>query len=183
MSTAKMYFIAIVAPAQINTQVLQWKYYMRDHYGCTVALRSPAHITLIPPFWMNEQLEPGLITDVDSFSLQHHSFPITLKNFDAFKPRVIFVGIEENKSLQQLKSSLEQHLLSLHKYPIKKESRPYHPHLTIANRDLRKKDFYPAFDHFSKIDYAETFPASDIAVLKHDGMEWQVYHSSKLDHR
>lgn len=180
MSIAKMYFVAVVAPAEINTQVLQWKHYMRDHYGCTVALKSPAHITLIPPFWMNEQLENELIADVDSFAMQQHSFDITLKNFDAFKPKVIFVGIEENASLQKLKLSLEEYLLSLNKYPIKKESRPFHPHLTIANRDLRKKDFHPAFEYFSKIDYAESFPADGIGILKHDGMVWQIYHRSKM---
>ena len=180
MSTAKMYFIAVVAPAEVNTQVLQWKHYMRDHYGCTVALKSPAHITLIPPFWMNEQLEHELIADVDAFSMQQHPFNIGLKSFDAFKPKVIFVGIEENEALKKLKSSLEEYLISLHKYPVKKESRPFHPHITIANRDLRKKDFHPAFEHFSKIDYAEKFPASDISILKHSGTEWQVYHRCKF---
>jgi 2'-5' RNA ligase len=178
---AKMYFIAVVAPADINAQVLQWKHYMRDHYGCTVALRSPAHITLIPPFWMNEELEKELLMDVDSFALQQPSFHITLKNFDAFKPRVIFVGIQENASLQQLKSSLEHHLVSLQKYPIKKESRPFHPHLTIANRDLRKKDFYPAFEHFSSIDYTQHFSATSIAILKHDGIVWQIHHTAELN--
>ena len=181
MSSAKMYFIAVVAPAEVNTQVLQWKHYMRDHYGCTVALKSPAHLTLIPPFWMNEPLEHELITDVDAFSLQQHPFDIVLKNFDAFKPKVIFVGIEENALLQKLKSSLEEYLIALQKYPIKKETRPFHPHLTIANRDLRKKDFYPAFEHFSKIDYAEIFSADGIGILKHNGTEWEVYHRCKLN--
>ena len=175
-----MYFIAVVAPPDINMQVLEWKHYMRDHYGCTVALRSPAHITLIPPFWMNEELEKELITDVDSFALQQPSFHITLKNFDAFKPKVIFVGIEENKLLEQLKLSLEQYLTSLQKYPIKKELRPFHPHLTIANRDLRKKDFYPAFEHFSKIDYAETVPATSMQIFMHDGNMWQIYHTAEF---
>src|SRR5215211_5426639 len=175
MSTAKMYFIAVVAPAEVNTQVLQWKHYMRDHYGCTVALKSPAHITLIPPFWTNEQLEHELIANVDAFSMQQHPFNIALKNFDAFKPKVIFVGIEENAALQKLKSSLEEYLISLHKYPIKKESRPFHPHLTIANRDLRKKDFHPAFEHFSKIAYRQSFPVHDIALLKHDGGCWNIF--------
>ena len=66
---AKMYFIGIAAPAEVNEQVLQWKHYMRDHYGCTVALRSPAHITLIPPFWMEEVLEKELIKDILKYEM------------------------------------------------------------------------------------------------------------------
>jgi 2'-5' RNA ligase len=182
MSTAKMYFIAVVAPEDVNRQVKQWKNYMREHYGCLVALRSPAHITLIPPFWMQDALEEELIQDVNSFAAMQSSFYISLKNFEAFKPRVIFVGIEENELLAQLKQKLEQHLLSLNKYPVKKESRPFHPHLTIANRDLRKKDFYPAFEHFLKLEYQASFAANDLALLKHNGTEWTVAHKWPLKH-
>lgn len=170
-----MYFFAVVAPAAINEQVLEWKHYMRDHYGCTVALRSPAHITLIPPFWMNEELENELKANAAAFSKDQQPFEIRLHNFDAFKPRVIFVNVEENALLQDLKLSLEGFLLAQQKYPIKKESRPFHPHLTIANRDLRKKDFAPAFEHFSKIGYQKSFVAHELALLKHDGMQWNVY--------
>lgn len=180
---AKMYFIAVVAPADVNRQVLQWKHYMREHYGCVVALKSPAHLTLIPPFWMEEQLEKELVTDLDAFAQQRQAFNVRLNNFDGFKPRVIFVGVEHNELLHQLKLSLEDYLLSLQKYPIKKESRPFHPHLTIANRDLRKKDFYPAFEHFQKLDYAASFAATGIAILKHDGVGWQVYHDASFDRR
>lgn len=181
MSTARMYFIAIAAPADINRQVLQWKHYMRDNFGCTVALKSPAHITLIPPFWMDEAMESWLIEDVNEFAAQQHPFEISLRNFDAFKPRVIFVHVEENDPLQQLKSSLEDFLLEKNKYPVKKESRAFHPHVTIANRDLRKKDFAPAFAHFSKISYETGFTASGIAVLKHTGSEWAVHRELPLN--
>ena len=172
-----MYFIAIAAPQAVNEQVLNWKHYMRDHYGCTVALRSPAHITLIPPFWMPELLEMELVSDVNIFSVLQSPFSISPQNFDAFKPKVIFVGVEKSDALLQLKLSLEGYLLSLHKYPVKKETRPFHPHLTIANRDLRKKDFAPAYAHFNSISYRESFPANGLSLLKHDGNEWIIRHT------
>lgn len=177
---ARMYFIAVAAPAAINEKVLQWKHYMRDHFGCTVALRSPAHITLIPPFWMNEQLEKQLIDDVEGFVMQQSSLDIGLHNFDAFKPRVIFIHVEENEALSKLKSALEQFLLSKNKYPVKKETRPFHAHLTIANRDLLKKDFAAAFDHFSKIKYAVSFPVQQLTLFRHDGSKWIAHHEWKL---
>lgn len=176
-----MYFLAIVAPADINDQALEWKHYMRDHFGCTVALRSPAHITLIPPFWMSESLEDALKADLAPFAQQQSSFDIHLNGFDAFKPRVIFVNVEENVPLGQLKQSLEDHALSRNRYPIKKETRPFHPHLTIANRDLRKKDFAPAFDHFKNIAYSRAFTAHELALLKHDGTQWLVHCKWLLD--
>lgn len=174
MSTSKMYFLAVVAPAHINEQVLKWKHYMREHYGCAVALKSPAHITLVPPFWMDTSLEKKLMADVDAFAAQQYQFDIQLKNFDAFKPKVIFVGVEKNDELSKLRSALEDHL------NFKKETRPFHPHLTIANRDLRKKDFTPAFEHFNNINYEEKFTAAGISLLRHNGTEWDVHHIAPL---
>jgi 2'-5' RNA ligase len=50
----KMYFVAILAPEKINADALKWKLYFREKFGCRAALHSPAHITLVPPFWMKE---------------------------------------------------------------------------------------------------------------------------------
>src|SRR5215471_6509497 len=105
---AKMYFMAVVAPDEINEDVLKWKNYMKEHHGCVVALRSPAHITLIPPFWMDESLEEKLISSINQFSEDKALFEIRLKNFSAFKPRVIFLHVEQNEKLQKLQSELQE---------------------------------------------------------------------------
>ncbi len=180
MSDAGMYFLAIVAPADINKQVLEWKHYMRDHFGCAVALRSPAHITLIPPFWMNKDLEDALQSDAAQFAQQQNSFEITLHNFDAFKPKVIFVNVDENAALSAFKLSLEDFLVSKQRYPIKKETRPFHPHVTLANRDLRKKDFASAFEHFNKISYQQSFTAQELAIMKHGGSQWDLHRKFQM---
>lgn len=52
-----MYFVAIVCPGQINEKVEQFKQWMKDRFGCVVAMKSPAHITLIPPFWLAHEMQ------------------------------------------------------------------------------------------------------------------------------
>ena len=91
-----MYFVALVAPPGINEDVLKWKNFFRERYECMVALKSPAHITLIPPFWMKEELEDDLIRSLEEFSVAKNKFPVELKNFDAFKPTVIYVDVLKN---------------------------------------------------------------------------------------
>jgi 2'-5' RNA ligase len=169
---AKMYFLAILFPPEVNKKVLEWKYYMREHFGCVVAMKSPAHITLIPPFWMNEELEKSLAEDAQTFSAEQIPFKIELKDFDAFRPKVIFLHVKPSEKLNKLRNDLETHLLALNRYPIKQEARPFHPHVTIANRDLMRKDFPEAFKHFQKIAYEQNFVASEICLLKHLNGEW-----------
>jgi len=171
---AKMYFVAILTSPEVNKKVLEWKYYMREHFGCVVAMKSPAHITLIPPFWMNEELELDFGRDVQAFCATQSPFKIELKDFDAFRPKVIFLNVKPSDKLAVFRSALETHLQSLQKYPIKREERPFHPHVTIANRDLMRKDFPEAFAHFQKLAYQQTFMTNEVVLLKHVGGEWQA---------
>ena len=175
-----MYFIAIVAPEEINQQVLKWKNYFKDHFECTVALKSPAHITLLPPFWMKEEQENDLINSVREFSLTKNKFEITLKDFETFKPKVIFVDVVKNKMLNDLYQSFADFIISQNKFPIKKEDRPFHPHVTLATRDLYKKAFQEAWEVFSKKKYETLWIVSGISLLRHNKKNWDVIFTSQF---
>ena len=177
---AKMYFIALVAPQEIDRQVLEWKYFMKAHHGSVVALRSPAHITLISPFWMDESLETELQNSLEEFSRSQMPFTIRLKDFSAFKPRVIYVAVEPNEDLQKIKSALENFLLAKNIFPIKAEARPFHPHVSIALRDLHKKAFHEAWEIFSKKKYEVQWPVKGISLLRHNEKNWEVINTSHL---
>ena len=175
------YFIAIVAPEQINQQVLEWKNFFKEHFQCTVALKSPAHLTLIPPFWMNEELEYELINSITLFSGSENKFEISLKGFAAFKPRVIFIDVIKNERLDRLQESLTDHVISQNKFPVKKEDRPFHPHITLATRDLRKKAFYQAWESFSQKKYEKSWIVNGISLLRHNKKNWDVVFTSQLE--
>src|ERR1700704_4703204 len=95
----EMYFIALVAPEEIDQQIVKWKNFMKEKFGCMVALRSPAHVTLIPPFWMKEEMENELIQSLNEFSAHQNQLMIQLKNFSSFKPGVLFVDVIKNEQL------------------------------------------------------------------------------------
>ena len=173
-----MYFLAIVAPPGVDEKVTEWKNFMRDHFGCQVALRSPAHITLIPPFWMEPDLQPKLQDAMHEFSARQNTFQIQLHNFDSFRPKVIFVGVNHSEALQTLANRLEEYLLGTNSFPVKKSARPFHPHMTIANRDLHKKDFYTAWELFKNRKYRENFLVDGITLLKHNGTHWIAEYKS-----
>lgn len=176
-----MYFIALVAPEKINLPVLKWKNFFKDHYGCTSALKSPAHITLIPPFWMNDGLEADLINSINAFSSTKNKFEIIIKDFAAFTPRVIYVDVIKNEILNELYESLADFIHAEDKYPVKKDDRPFHPHITLATRDLYKKAFYEALDIFSTKKYEASWLVAGISLLKHNKKNWDVIFTSQLE--
>ena len=173
-----LYFVAIVAPAAVNEQVRVWKQYMLDHFNCRVALRSPAHITLIPPFHLQKEQEGTLMSALDHCKKNMVAFDIMLKDFAAFKPRVIYVDVVPDRRLTEVKRSVEE-LLYESGFPIKKETRPFHPHVTLANRDLKREDFPKAWEYFSNLKYEATFSADNISLLRSGQGGWEIVRGEK----
>ena len=154
---------------------------MKEHYDCEVALRSPAHITLVPPFWMKPELENDLLDSINEFSAEQIFFPIQLKNFSHFKPRVIYVDVLQNDQLNLLRNKLSTFLLAKNKFPLAADDHPFHPHVTIATRDLYKKAFYEAWDHFKDKHYEEEWLVNGISLLRHNKKNWDVIFTSHFE--
>ena len=175
---SRMYFMAIVAPEEVNATILKWKQLMKERFDCVVALRSPAHITLIPPFWLAEEEEHQLKDAISEFSQSCAGFEVCLKNFSVFKPRVIYVDVMPNQELRSLHDRLEEFLVTKKQFSISKEERPLHPHVSIATRDLHKKAFREAWDIFREKKYESSWIASGISILRHDQKKWDVIFTS-----
>ncbi len=176
-----MYFIALVLPPSLNEKVLHWKNFMHQRHQCKIGLKSPAHITLVPPFWMEEEQEKLLLPDVDGLAKILSPFIVRTKNFSAFKPRTIFIDIQKTKELESLKEKIDSFFKKDRPYTIKTEVRPFHPHVTIATRDLFKKNFYEAWPIFEKERFEEEWEANSLSVLRHNKKNWDVIHTSQFN--
>jgi 2'-5' RNA ligase len=176
-----MYFIAVVLPQDLDEKVLHWKKYMQEKYRCKVGLKSPAHITIVPPFWLESNMEEALLIDVDSVSKNIHPFSLNTNDFSAFKPRTIFIAVQQNPELDKLKQKADQHFFDKEHYKIKIETRQFHPHITIATRDLLKKDFYECWPFFETKEFKEEWEATGLSVLRHNKRNWEVIYTAPFN--
>lgn len=175
-----MYFAAVVLPEELNQKVLKYKNYMHERYECKVGLKSPAHITIIAPFWYEEEKEKDLVDIVENISEDLRSFLISTNHFSAFKPKTIFIALKENEHLNNLKRKADEVILQHPEAGIKPEERPFHPHITIATRDLFKKDFHDAWPHFAEKEFMEHWVAEGLSLLKHNKKNWDVIYTSQF---
>lgn len=169
-----MYFVAIVLPEHLNRQVLVFKKYMLEKHGCRVGLKSPAHITIIPPFWMDELHEPILVTDTAAVSSRFAPFEIATANFACFRPRTIFIDVRKNSMLDALKAAADDVFHQRELYGISPEDRPFRPHITIATRDLPKHGFAASWPYFAEKIFEESWTAEGLSILRHNRKEWEV---------
>lgn len=169
-----LYFIAIVPDIELCKEVTALKNHIAVKYFSKAALTSPPHITLYPPFKWDEQNEDQIINSLENFVKNKTFFNFMLNGFGCFKPRVIFIKPEASEELNKLQRGLLRHLKTAIGLSDQQNERPYHPHMTIATRDLQKKYFYEAWEEFNNKIFEAEFNVCSIVLLKHNNRCWDV---------
>ena len=175
-----MYYMAVVLPKHLDEEIIKYKYYMLEKYEAKVGLKSPAHITIIPPFWLHPEKEEGLRADLDQMAGQVASFPLATNNFAAFKPRTIYIDVAPSEPLHLLKKGADHFFSERTQYGIQIENRPFHPHITIATRDLHKAAFAEAWPYFEHKTYKKVWTVEGLSLLRHNKKNWDVIQTSQF---
>jgi 2'-5' RNA ligase len=169
-----MYYIAIVCPPELDKRITSFKRWMREHFGCTASLRSPAHITLVPPFWWEPAREDELIKGLQGYPADYRETEVRLNGFSHFGNRVLFVRVQPDEHLEAMRQEALSYFIPLLGRSFKVGDRPFVPHITIANRDLKPGDFIKAWDHFREMEFLAIFTASTVSLLRLLPEKWMV---------
>jgi 2'-5' RNA ligase len=175
-----LYFIAILPNQELQKEVTELKKYMAANFQSKAALSSPPHITLYPPFREKEENEMKIINSLSDFATSQNQFELKLNGFGCFKPRTIFIKPEENDQMNVMQSNLIQHLKATINLSDPQNEKPYHPHMTIATRDLEKSLFFKAWNEFQTKEFKREFTVDRISLLKHNGKYWDILNELKF---
>lgn len=177
----KLYFVAIVPPSPIYEEAFEQKVYFKTKYNSKASLNSPPHITLHMPFKWVEKNEDELAGHLTTFAQENAPVTIQLNGFSSFPPRVIFINVEITAELDALQKNLERYFKrQLNLFNANYKELPFHPHLTLAFRDLKKPNYQKAWEEFVGKNYQASFLADKIALLKHSGAVWEVFQEFDL---
>ena len=174
-SDKQLKLIALVLPEPLYAFVRAEQNYIAETWGCRQSLRTPPHITLIPPISISteESLQLGKIAaDVASKNLK---FEIKVNGYDAFPPKVIFIKPNFPKELHLLYMSLRGSILSvlnnvLDRYP----DESFHPHITIAYRDVDPQQFKEMWKYYRNKKVKMYTTIDSFCILQNVGGEWVV---------
>lgn len=170
---SSLYFIALLPPPDIQAEVTAFKAYAAEHFQSRRALNSPPHITLIPPFRFEEAPARALRADLDAWQREQPPFTVQLDGFAAFPPRVIYVDIRPNEQLARYQQALADWLAA--QYDISGSSpHGFHPHMTVAFKDLKRRQFPAAWSYFQALPYQRQFVVERLYLLGWVAGRWQV---------
>jgi len=178
----KQYFVALIPPSPVYEEAHKLKEYFKERYQTKAALNSPPHITLHMPFLWNEEKEKKLTGKLQEFAGKCDPIKLCLDNFSCFPPRVIFMNVTESDALGEFQKELHRFFKrELNIFNANYQDKPFHPHLTLAFRDLKKSQYHLAWQEFSKKEYKAEFMADTMALLKHNGKSWDVLKEFHLE--
>lgn len=174
LSDSSLFFIAYIPPEPTFQRLIKLKEEVAVQFESKAALRSPPHLTLHMPFRWPIKRMSLLVNTLTKFFTSYRSYTIELNGFGTFAPKVIYVKVDAEPGLVSIQKNLCKVMATqLGIYNAIYGNKPFHPHITIAFRDLKKSKFYQAWEYY----HGQTFQAecrvNRITLLKHNGKVWE----------
>jgi 2'-5' RNA ligase len=184
-SNLKLYYIALVLPEPLQSEITAFKTDIHQRFGAKSALKSPVHITLFPPFRWDSTNENALKTAITDFSLAYFQkrrpLSVSFKNFDFFRKSTIFIQPESNENLNLMRTELLNYLSThINLRDEKDAGRSYHPRVTIVNRDISETYFEIIWAEYSSKTFTAGFEINGISLLKKGDVKWEVTHATHV---
>jgi 2'-5' RNA ligase len=173
MTQKSLYFIAVVIPEPVRTEVRAFQEYTSEHFHSKAALHIPPHITLVPPFWVKDHQRVLITQALEGVCNTQEYFEVSINGFGSFGNRVIYLHVLSIAALGALAADLHKALHSKG-LDVNTESRNYHPHITVAYKDLGSEVFDEAFAHFRHVQFSGTFKAENLTLLRHQHGKWHA---------
>lgn len=175
-------FIGILTPPDLTAAVEEARGWMKKSWGCRSGMKTPPHITLIPPFpqlpGTPEPEENDLTNFVRGLNTElrdSHRLPleIALEGVGHFGPRTLFFSVKPTPALVNLQSAMEARIRE--RWPDLLGKNTFHPHLTVANRDIPPEALAPSLEWLGKRAPSRQFPCSRVTLFLWKEEQWKVH--------
>ena len=169
------HFIGVLLPDDLARAVEECRRYMNRTYGCRSGYATPVHVALVPPFalprdYTTEDVVEALLRGVP----QDFGFIAHTENFDAFGDRTLFAAVVSSPGWNRLKNAAETTLRGAFPGCLRKDPRPFHPHITVANRDIPPGASTVALRFLNGKKFEEDFPVDNMTVFVCKGGVWKI---------
>lgn len=161
------HFIGVLLPEDITLTLEDCRRYMNEVYGCKSGHGTPIHVTLVPPFRLQEEYSTAdLISAIEKEVLPKGlGFTAHIDNFDAFGDRTLFANVVASDAWTKLRDKTIQAILNTCPGCTKRQ-KPFRPHATVANQDIPTGIMTKALQVMNELNLAEDFPVDNITIFE-----------------
>ena len=170
------HFIGVLLPEDITLSLEECRRYMSRAYSCKSGHGTPIHVTLVPPFKLQDDCSTAdLIRAVEKAEVRKHlGFTAHIDNFDAFGDRTLFANIIAHTYWTNLRDEVVKAILNTFPCCLKKDRKPFQPHATVANRDIPAGVMTQALQTMNELNIEEDFLVDSITIFERNGNKWEA---------
>lgn len=169
------HFIGVLLPEDITLTLEDCRRYMNEAYGCKSGHGTPIHVTLVPPFHLDEKYSTKDLLDAIEQNVLPKALGFTgrIENFDAFGDRTLFAKVITNGQWTKLRDETVKAVLNACPGCTKKDQRSFQPHCSVANRDVPAGVMTDALQVMNELNLVEDFPVDNITIFERKGSRWE----------
>ena len=170
-----LYFIAVEPNPEMAGRIKSIQLDFKTRFNSRKAYDSFPHITLVPPFRFEEKQEKSLIEEFHRINLPEKPFEVNLSGFGSFENRknpVIFIKPNLSEELTILRNALINHFTEPENF--------FHPHITVAYKDLSPEDFRKAWLEYQPEAFSGKWTVESVELYKHFNRRRNLLTSRKI---
>lgn len=168
-----LYFVAIMLPPTLEKEIRSYQEEMAAKYHASRQLKIPVHVTLLPPFRNNSEEDVVTAFEDACFKVKK-PMGIMFNGFGEFRNKVLFVNVVQNEALSEMRKTIVSKISNYLSLELPEHYQSFHPHVTIANRDLTRRAFLKAWPVFKDRKFEARINEIEIALLKHVDGRWKI---------
>lgn len=180
MKVIQKYFLAFVPEGEFQTRVTKLKLEIKDRYQAKFSLKSPAHITVKMPFVYNEAKEDKLISKLGGFVSDFKPMCMKIRGVKTFGERVIYLGVDASQDLFEFQRELKTFCKRELNLVDELSDRNFHPHMTIAFKDIKKLQFQNILKLAIETNLDEELSLINVVLLKKVEGRWELLEKLNL---
>ena len=123
-----------------------------------------------------------LNNSLKNFASNHAEFSVTVEGFNHFDKEVIFAHVEQSPPIMDFQKSFIRYWTESLGAKSPKHANSYHPHITLAFRNLTPVSFTGIWEKFGSLPYTRQFNAKEMVLLKHQTTGWEIEERFTLAH-
>lgn len=169
-----LYFLAILLQGDRADELTKLKRSLSEKYASFHALRTPVHITLLPPTAIEDDRQGALLDALAPLSSGFEPGDVHLGAISSFPPRVIFIEVINDPYINLIHSLLMALISEAGFGDPGAVVHAFHPHVTLMTRDLKRSAYHEAMADLSGRRFDWKFRVERLHLLRHNGKKWQV---------
>ena len=171
------HFIGILVPENVCAPLEACRAWMRARFGCKSGQGTSLHITLVPPFCLDEKFSERTLLEArdeatSAWTAKNKTLRCAVNDFGAFSSRTIFAHVEPTIEWTTLRTLVYDSLLTKCPGTTKRDTRTFVPHITVANRDIPSGAIEDALSYFDSLNLHESFDVRSITLFAMRERTW-----------